>query len=681
MLFTSGMVLQRNAKTIVSGSAASGSSVCINFCGKNYKTKVSENGHWRIPVKCGKAAGPEKMNISCSSGESLLLDDIYIGEVWLCSGQSNMQLTMDRLRYKFTEDMAAPDKNVRMFTVPIKTRYSSNETFSDGVFDEGRETDSSEEKPVWQAASSETIADFSGSAYFFAKNLAEKLNVPVGIILAAQGGSPITSWLGEKSLEAFPDYAKRRRECLSEAFRNDLQDKITADLDRWNELYNSSDEGISKSYHANQFENEKTLNLPGELADKDFAGVIWLQKEITLTAEQLEVFKKHGAWLWLGTIVDLDFVWVNGTQVGVTWYLYPPRRYNFDASLLHVGKNRIAARVVSSGRSGGAKFIQKRPYALFSGDIIENTDWQKIFDTGAVTKVYESKLLEEKINAGGVYISLEGEWQSRTGCSVEPRSDEHFFEWEPSALYYGMLEQCFDYAVRGAVWYQGESNATKYFEYADLLCAMVKDWREHFVQSSEKKMPFIIAELPCFNDMNLLTENCDWAYLREKQEEAANKLKNVAVASLIDCGEWNELHPEDKATVGRRCAEQALRIAYKDKEAPLIPKLKKAAWASKKHDSVLLKINSGKDALYAKTKEISGFTVLAKENEKNVVLPVKAVLSGENEITVDLSSDNLKNLDLLELRYLFVDCPPEVCIFSKNGKAPLRPFRKRFKNI
>ena len=198
--------------------------------------------------------------------------------------------------------------------------------------------------------------------------------------------------------------------------------------------------------------------MPGSLANENFAGVIWLQKEINITAEQLEVFKTYGVHLWLGTIVDVDFVWVNGTKVGTTWYLYPPRRYQFDVSLLHEGKNRIAVRVVSSGRSGGARFISLRPYALFSGDIIKNTDWQKIFNTGAITKIYEPNLLKEKIAKGSAFINLEGEWQSRISCSVEPRSDEHFFEWEPSALYYGMLEQCFDYAVRGALGIK-ESNA------------------------------------------------------------------------------------------------------------------------------------------------------------------------------------------------------------------------------
>ena len=673
MLFTSGMVLQRNAGTVISGGAAAGTTVTIQFCNKKYETAVKDSGRWRITVNCGEACTGETMEISCSNGERISLSDVCIGEVWLCSGQSNMQLPMDRLRYKFPQEMTAPkNEKIRMFTVPIKVRYSSNSEAADGVLDEGSESGVSAEKPVWQTASSETIAAFSGSGYFFAKTLSEKLGVTVGIILAAQGGSPVTSWMGEKSLEAFPDYAERRKKCLSVAFRKELKERIEAGLERWNRLCNERDTGTPQKWHEKPFENEKTLNLPGELADKNFAGVIWLQKEIELSAEQVAAFKKNGAWLWLGTIVDLDFVWVNGTKVGTTWYLYPPRRYQIDPDLLHEGKNRIAVRVVSSGRSGGARFIPLRPYALFSGDIIRDTDWQKVFDTGAITKVYQRELLAQKLAAGGVYISLEGEWQSRISCSVEPRSDEHFFEWEPSALYYGMLEQCFDYAVKGAVWYQGESNAEKYAEYSELLEAMVKDWREHFVHCPEKVMPFIIAELPCFNDVNLLTDKCDWAFLREQQHKASRKLDNAAVAALIDCGEWNELHPEDKATVGRRCAEQALRLAYGCTDEPASPK---AAGFSLKDKSVIVKINSGKDELVCRAKEISGFTALIKQGGKNAVIPLKAKLLDGSTIQVDLAEAYAAGAEILELRYLFVDCPPEVTLFSKAGSVPLEPFR------
>ena len=678
MLFTSGMVLQQNAGTIISGGAASGTSVTIQFCNKKYKTAVSAGGRWRIAVNCGAACTGKTMEISCSNGEKLLLTDVCVGEVWLCSGQSNMQLPMDRLRYKYPEEMTAPkNEKIRMFTVPIKVSYNSASEARQGVLDEGSEKDAAE-KPVWQTASSETIAAFSGSGYFFAKTLSEKLGVTVGIILAAQGGSPVTSWMGAKSLEAFPDYAAQRRKCLSPEYCSELKERIESGLERWNKLCNERDTGTPQKWHEKPFENEKTLSLPGLLADKSFAGVIWLQKEINLSAEQIASFKKNGAWLWLGTIVDLDFVWVNGTQVGVTWYLYPPRRYQIDAGLLHEGKNRIAVRVVSSGRSGGARFIPLRPYALFSGDIIRDTDWQKVFDTGAITKVYQPELLKQKIADGGVYISLEGEWQSRISCSVEPRSDEHFFEWEPSALYYGMLEQCFDYAVKGAVWYQGESNAEKYAEYSDLLIAMVKDWREHFVHCPEKLMPFIIAELPCFNDINLLTDKCDWAFLREQQEAAAKKLGNAAVASLIDCGEWNELHPEDKATVGRRCAEQALRLAYGEEPAPLVPK---AVSCSLKDGAAIVNVDCGKDGLVCRASEISGFTALIKQGGKNAVVPLKARLLNGSTIIVELKEARAQNAELLELRYLFVDCPPEVTLFSKNGSVPLKPFRKRFKDI
>lgn len=680
MFFTSGMVLQRNATTVISGGAPAGSVVTISFCQKQYEAAASDSGKWRIAVSCGEACGPKTMNISCSNGEKLDLADVYVGEVWLCSGQSNMQLPMDRLRYKFPQEMTAPKNDkIRMFTVPIKVRYSSSSVATNGVLDEGSEIDcSGGAVPAWQAASSETIASFSGSAYFFAKNLAEKLGVTVGIILAAQGGSPVTSWMGEKSLEAFPDYAAQRKKFLDSSYCDELKKRIEAGLERWNKLCNESDIGTPQKWHEKPFDNEKTLNLPGSLAEKSFAGVIWLQKEVELTAAQLSAFKKHGAWLWLGTIVDLDFVWVNGTKVGTTWYLYPPRRYQIDPNLLHEGKNRIAVRVVSSGRSGGAKFIPLRPYALFSGDIISGTDWQQVFDTGAITKVYKPELLKEKLAAGGVCISLEGEWQSRIGCAIEPRSDEHFFEWEPSALYYGMLEQCFDYAVKGAVWYQGESNAEKYSEYSDLLVAMAKDWREHFVHCPEKLMPFIIAELPCFNDINLLTDKCDWAFLREQQHDAATKLENAAVATLIDCGEWNELHPEDKATVGRRCAEQALRLGYGDAEAPVAPE---AAHFSLKGNAVIIEIDCGKDELVCRTSEISGFTALIKQDNESKVVPLKAKLLGGNKIEVDLKAALEAGAELFELRYLFVDCPPEVCLFSKNGSVPLKPFRKSFKDI
>ncbi|MBP5793293.1 MAG: hypothetical protein J6W46_06590, partial [Spirochaetaceae bacterium] len=245
MLYTSGMVLQRNATTVISGGAPAGTNVIIQFCKNKYEAVVSDSGRWRVAVNCGEASTGETMEISCSNGEKLLLKDICIGEVWLCSGQSNMQLPMDRLRFKFPKEMSAPkNEKIRMFTVPITVRYSSSSEATNGVLDEGAEIDcSGGAVPVWQAASSETIASFSGSAYFFAKNLAEKLGVTVGIILAAQGGSPVTSWMGEKSLEAFPDYAAQRKKFLDSSYCSDLKKRIETGLARWNKLCNESDIG------------------------------------------------------------------------------------------------------------------------------------------------------------------------------------------------------------------------------------------------------------------------------------------------------------------------------------------------------------------------------------------------------------------------------------------------------
>ncbi len=506
-LVSDGMILQRNTNIKIWGQADSEEKVVVKFQNKSYSTVADINGNWKITLPKLPAGGPYTMTIN-----EVTLNDILLGDVWLASGQSNMELPMRRLTPLYGDEIKnANNSNIRFFTVPQKYNFKTAETdFSDGK---------------WESTNPETILNFSGVAYFFAKELNGKNKVPVGIINSSLGGSPVQAWMDAGSLKNYPEYLAE-----AEKWKNDKLIKSTEETEQahskvWYGELNLLDLGLQKGWEKLDFNDSdwKTITMPGSWEDQegDFDGSVWLRKEINLTKTQAE----KSAFLNLGRIKDADETYINGKKVGNVTYEYPPRWYNIEAGVLKEGKNIIAVRVTNG--SGKGQFIMDKPYFL---------------------------------EIDGQQLDLKGEWKYKIGAKMDRVAPgQTFIRWKPTGLYNAMINPITNYAIKGFIWYQGESNASKPKEYGDLLSTMILDWRTKW---GNPTLPFYIVQLSNFMDPKNEPVESNWAELRNQQLLVSQKVPNSGLAVTIDIGEWNDIHPLNKKTVGERLALQALKKTY-----------------------------------------------------------------------------------------------------------------------
>ena len=639
-IYADGMVLQRNTVNCIFGDGASGQ-VKLSFRDETVTAVAAPDGKWKIEYNPGEAGGPFELEL-VSGTDSITFKDVWVGEVWVNSGQSNAQLPMDRLRYSYPYEMKLPkDDNIRMITIPITFSY-------DGEKD-------TVENPTWIAASPETIALMSGTGYFFAKYLSAELGVPVGIINASQGGSPITSWMSEESLKElgktnYLDQLNKWRE--PDAVKNQQEKEFRA-CTEWQTNLDNNDTGSREHWENLSFQDIagdplwKDCFIPNNFYDLKEGGVCWFKKEIDLTAQDLAIFKMTGEdiRLWLGVIVESDKAWVNGVYCGETPYCYPPRRYVIPRDVLHVGKNTITIRVVKTNETP-IRFYEDKTYAIF-------TSKQR--------------------------LSLDGEWKKRIACDAPNRPGVTFFEWQPTALYNSMLAPAFNYAVAGALWYQGESNTLGAFEYADLLKKMIELWRSKFIYAP-KNMPVVVVQLPKWGDGYKDEQRNypdDWAWLRKSQYDGVVAAGNAALAPMIDAGEWNDLHPEDKIVVGERSAREALRIAYGHEKAPA-PLMKSYKVTGDKvtitFDQEVIMNNSelvGVQGLYFVGRKQTDSQFAGMDS---LYIKAKGTVTGLDTIEVEIPTQiKQSGYPVKELRYLWTNCPEFVTLYGKNG-LPAMPF-------
>jgi sialate O-acetylesterase len=649
-LFQNGMVLQQQTKNCVSGTAATGSAISVTFRKKRYVSKADASGRWKVVFNPGEAGGPDVLTVTSSDEGEVTFTNVYTGEVWLCSGQSNMQLPMERLKYTYPQEMNAPvNELLRLYTVPISYSFAG-------------EKNDLPEGGMWQPVGPNSISSFSGTSYFFAKKLQHDLKVPVGIINASQGGSPIASWLSEGSIKKWPLYVKRLEECRQNGYVETEGKKAREANDAWFAKCNSIDVGLSMKW--NELEYEKVLDwndfsVPG--VDDSFTegGTVWYKKEFMLLTNDVYLCSQHKVNLWLGTIIDSDTVWVNGTQCGSTPYQYPPRRYEIPQNVLHEGSNTITIRVVHCGKI--VSFTAEKPYFIF-------TDNVKVKPTRPGNIICAKG--ETSIDEDSVCVDLKGVWKMKEGCSLEEKPSDLFFEWQPTALYNSMLAPCFTYAVRGFVWYQGESDTGNPQNYEAQLTEMISLWRKKFSYRAEKNAPFIITQLPNCGERNDILSYSGWAAIRDAEQKAAYRNKNCGLAVTIDAGEWNDLHPENKETVGTRCAYEALRLAYKQK-VPVSPRVKKV---SQTDDGVMI--------------EMSG-DVMCKGNEMPVIACVLCGAAGSQSLTrmtvqavahtkiiAALPPDEMgRGSKITEVMYAWCDSPVKTVLYDKTSTLPVGPFR------
>ena len=679
----SGMVLQRNKINCIYGTAEVYSDVIMEFRGTTSITQSDEDGNWKIEFSPGEAGGPFSMRIKCDE-HTVEFKDIYVGEVWVSSGQSNAQLPMERLKFSYPEEFMQPrNERIRMLTVPINWSLDGEK---DEIVDVGWQSNADEGTKAeglssgvnWICASPETLGGMSGTGYFFAKRLSSELDVPVGIINASQGGSPIASWLSQQALEEMGDkkeYLSQIVEYLAEGRAAAKQKEMAENNEEWNkELYGAASTP-EKMYDevCEEVDGWRAVQIPGNF-DVESAGFYWFKKVIELTAEQVQHFNTFKTWLWMGTIVDADTAWINGLQVGSTPYCYPPRRYLVPAGTLHEGKNVIALRVQKNSKNGPLRFFTEKPYYLFT----DNT-----FVAPCAYRNLEERT-ESLYPLDGERIDLSGEWKMKADAQVRDCPPGMFFEWLPTALYNSMLAPCFKHAIAGALWYQGESDAGRPAEYKDLLLKLIDLWRHKFVYGS-KNLPFVIVQLPNWSDgWNEDSANKDggWANIRQVQSDVAEIAGDTGLVVAIDAGEWNDLHPEKKKTIGSRAAKEALRIAY---GKSFISPSPKADYCEYKHGRYRVRFDCGNSALVAhtvrgkradlntesKNKSVYGFSLLYSKKGVEGVIEADARLIDDYTVEVDVPRGIG---DVLELRYLWADSPAPVNLYSRN-QLPAVPFR------
>ena len=677
------MVLQRNKINCIYGTAEVYSDVIMEFRGTTSITQSDEDGKWKIEFSPGEAGGPFTMNIKCDD-HRVEFTDIYVGEVWVSSGQSNAQLPMERMKFSYPEDFALPrNERIRMITIPINWSLDGEK---DEIVDVGWQSNADEGTKAeglsggvhWVCASPETLGEMSGTGYFFAKRLSSELDVPVGIINASQGGSPVASWLSRQALEEMGDkkeYLSQIVEYLAEGRAAAKQKEMAENQKEWEgELYGAA-ATPEKMYDeaCEEVDGWRTVQVPGNF-DVESAGFYWFKKIVELTAEQVSHFNTFKTWLWMGTIVDADTAWVNGVKVGETPYCYPPRRYPVPAGTLHEGKNVIALRVQKNSKNGPLRFFTEKPYYLFT----DNT-----FVAPCAYRNLEERT-ESLYPLDGERIDLSGEWKMKVDAKIRDFPPQMFFEWLPTALYNSMLAPCFKHAIAGALWYQGESDAMHPAEYKDMLLKMIDLWRHKFVYGS-KQLPFVIVQLPNWSDgwnEDVTSKDGGWAVIRQVQSDVAEIAGDAGLVVAIDAGEWNDLHPEKKKTIGSRAAKEALRIAYGKNFISASPK---AEFCELKHGRFRVRFDCGNSALVAhsvrgkradlnsesKDKVVYGFSLLYRKKGVEGVIEADAKLIDDCTVEIDVP----RGLgDVLELRYLWSDSPAPVNLYSRN-QLPAAPFR------
>ncbi|AYN66326.1 sialate O-acetylesterase [Euzebyella marina] len=611
-LISNGAIFQRDTELKIWGWASPQEKIELTFKGDIFTATTNSQGEWELILPPQKAGGPHQFIFKGSN--EITLSNILFGEVWVCSGQSNMELTMNRLRDTYPEVIAnSKNSQIRQFLVADK--YDFKEAHSD--FDSGE----------WKEANPESLMNFSGVAYFFAKDIYEKYDVPVGLINSALGGSPVEAWMSEDALREFPKAYEEMQRYKNDDLIASTEEKDQSRQKAWYQKLNTEDQGFQtgKEWFQKNLDDSpwKTMKLPNfwdELGLKNTNGVVWFRKHINLPKKWSAENNK----LWLGRMVDQDHVYVNGHFVGTTGYQYPPRKYKVPDSLLNEGDNVITVRLISESGKGG--FIKDKPYFLTNGK-----------DT----------------------LDLKGDWKYRLGTKMEPLQGPTFIRWKPGGLYNKMIAPLLNYKIKGAIWYQGESNTNDPNSYFKTFPALIKNWRAKWDMGD---FPFLFVQLANFMEETHEPVESDWAQLRQAQLQTLD-LPNTGMAVITDIGEWNDIHPLNKRDVGKRLAQLSFGLAYKDENALTSPVPKNADFLTNR---VEIEFNYLKEGLMSKNeKPLQTFEV---SGDGKTFQMAQARLEGDKVI---VHQKGIKNP--VAVRYAWSNNPAKANLFSKEG-LPVSPF-------
>ena len=627
-LFQSGMVLQRGKSIPVWGKADAGETVTVRFNKKEFTAIADANGNWRVDLPKMKAGGPYELTV-----DSLQLTDILIGDVWLCSGQSNIDVHIERVYPQYVQEVDSYENpRIRLFRV-------QNDTDTHGVKDDIRRTNIN-----WKPLNKQNAWPFSAVGYFLGKRMFEKTGVPQGIIVNSWGGTPIEAWISADSLQQdYPMLLKK-----TAIYQNDeyvrAQMRANGEASRqWSEMLDKSD-SVS-SFILPDYDDTSWKEINQNSWQWRGSGSVWLRQHIYID----NVHARKPARLLLGTLFDQDVTYLNGKEIGHTYYQYPPRRYDIPEGLLREGDNVITVRFIN--KFGAVHFIPEKPYLIAFGD----------------DRCSQNPLPED-------IIPLSDTWKMQVGVEMPscPSSDVSLQNL-PTTLYNAVLYPLAPYAISGVVWYQGESNTGNPAPYADYLKKLIGCWRDRW---QDQQMPFVIVQLANYDGRQqtgfprpIVYEsapvNSGWAQLREAQRLVAKGDPYAELAVINDLGETVDIHPLRKKEVAGRIGQCFDRLVYKEK-VTLSPEVVSVEESGDSRLVLALDQPVQSGALYEF--EVAG--------EDGKFYNVDATGQG-NTITILLSPDS-RILTPRIIRYAWKDNPMKANVRSLTG-LPMSSFELKLK--
>ncbi|MCD8348862.1 MAG: sialate O-acetylesterase [Lachnospiraceae bacterium] len=556
------------------------------------------------------AGGPYCLRF-LSGEEKAVSRNVYVGDVFVCAGQSNMELPMRRVRERYPEEFL----NAAYLTDDWQGALSCVHVYKVQEDYDFKQEAAEHKNAQW----GDQLAEVSAFSYFLGKELSEEKGIPVGILNLSLGGTPVQAWMSEEGLKNWPQYLEERKTLESDEYCREQTDRymekelawrreIRIRELPWKDKYIKRDENREQKIEmgaGRKGEDWKKISLPGYLAEAgldNFCGTLLLRKKFQVS----EACAGKEALLRLGTLTDADRTYVNGVFVGDTGYCYPPRRYTVPAGVLKAGENEVLIYLMC--RNGGGRMTKGKTIELAWEDVCSDS-WvskytamcdaersesrhstRSVFQMGAAScrrlkgggdtrDGCREMPQKESRKCNGAFtaesfapISLAGTWEYQILSEVGQAPEQVFLNRGATGLFHGMVAPCLPYTVSGVVWYQGESNDCKPEEYQGLLPDMIADWRNRWMQ---EKLPFVIVQLPnCGID---IAKGDAWPQIREAQRRAGS-LPDVAVTVNIDIGDDNDLHPLNKKEAAHRAVLALRRIVYHEDVVSEGPRL--TGWES-----------------------------------------------------------------------------------------------------
>jgi sialate O-acetylesterase len=604
-VFGDNMVLQRGIKIPVWGNATPGALIVAKLGAIQATAKADQQGKWQIRFPNVKAGGPYVLEIveSGKPASSIKLKGILIGDVWLASGQSNMEWQVQQAKDADNEIANAHFPKIRFLVVEHSKQVKPQPDIFGGK---------------WKVCDPGNVKDFSAVAYYFARKIHRDQNVPVGVIQSTWGGTPIEAWTSRDMLLTSP--ITKEKTLSNDTLAPDREDFVQDSLNQirfWHMVYNPQN-NADKIVPAAGYDDAgwKTIEMPNAIKDSGVAyseGMVWLRKKISLP----ESFAGKTVTINLGHPEMNYSLYFNGQEICKNvWNSNPTHSYIIPANLVQRGENTIAVRIAMLWGGGG----------LNPADDIYITD-------------------------GSSKISLGGKWVYKKDLETALPKILNY-QYYPTVLFNTMINPVIPYGIKGFIWYQGESNAGAAYDYRKLFPMLIADWRKRWQQGN---LPFLFVQLANYMKTKPFPSESEWAELREAQTLTLS-LPNTGMACAIDIGEANDIHPKNKQEVGRRLALIANKMVYKQESIASGP-----TYQSSLKDGSRIRINFANTGTGLSTKdarEVTGFAIAGKDKQ---FYWAKAVIEG-NEVVI--YSDKVS--EPVAVRYAWAD-NPECNLINSEG--------------